>query len=76
MKYLYLVWWIILLIVLIILYFQWIIEVSWNLPFFAQEIGYGTYFLYTLIMAFCSGVLMTLGVQWVLNDNNDDDFSL
>ncbi len=77
MKYLYFLIGFVLLFVVIIIYFQWIADVSEELVFFDGEIHSQVFLTYFFLISFFSGVFITLWVKEVL-DNKDmgDEFDI
>lgn len=78
MKFFYLFIAIVCLVALTILYFQMIVSVSMQVPFFDGYIDINKFTLYLVILALLGGVFLTLGVKWFLSSSSsiDDDFDL
>lgn len=73
MKYLYLLLWIALFVIILILYFQMAVFGEYTFPFFWMLIGNQLRVLYIIFFSFVAGVLLTLSIKWFLESNADYD---
>lgn len=78
MKYVYLLLGVACLVAMTILYFQMIVSVSMQVPFFQRYIPISVFMLYIMILALWCGVLITVGIKSFLSSTGsiDDDFDL
>lgn len=76
MKYVYLLVGIGCLVAMTILYFQMIVSVSMQVPFFQRYIPISAFMLYIIFLALWCGILVTLGIKAFLSSTGsiDDDF--